>query len=105
MRNEIAAARAVLAQLAEATKGIPIPEKPANDEPADGPSYGLHFTDKPLDNLQRLNFYELQHALYAAWRAFDHTEGDAKAANRSRVLAIYDEYRRRGITKFKTPIL
>jgi hypothetical protein len=28
-----------------------------------------------------------------------------EAANRKRVLAIYDEYRRRGITKFKTPNL
>ena len=28
-----------------------------------------------------------------------------KAANKKRVLAIYDEYRRRGITKFKTPNL
>lgn len=105
VRNEIAATRAVLSELAQATAGIPLPQKPVNDEPADGPSYGLHFTDKPLEDLPRLNFYELQHALYAAWRAFDHSEGDAKSANKSRVLAIYDEYRRRGITQFKTPNL
>jgi len=105
VRNEIAATRAALAELAEATKGIPLPVNHVEDLPADGPAYGLHFTDKPLDNLPRLNFYELQHALYAAWRAYDHTQGDEKAGHRLRVLAIYDEYRRRGITKFKTPVL
>jgi hypothetical protein len=105
VRNEIAATRAVLAELAETTKGIPLPQKSNEDVPADTTEYGLHFTDKPLDNLAKLNFYELQHALYAAWRTFDHTQGDAKAANKKRVLAIYDEYRRRGITKFKTPNL
>jgi hypothetical protein len=54
------------------------------------------------DDLPNLNFYELQHALYAAWRAFDQTQGEEKAANRPRILAIYEEYRRRG-TKFRTP--
>ena len=105
VRNEIAATRAVLAELAGATQGIPLPEKSTEDVPADTGDYGLHFTDKPLDDLTKLNFYELQHALYAAWRAFDHTQDEAKASNRLRVLAIYDEYRRRGITKFKTPNL
>ena len=65
--------------------------------------YGYYFTDKSLDDLGRLNFYELQHALYAAWRAFDKTQGDDKIANRQRVLDIYAEFRRRGLTKFKTP--
>ncbi len=105
VRNEIDATRAVLAELASATAGIPRPEKPANDEPADGPEYGLHFTDKPLDLLPGLNFYELQHALYAAWRAFDNTQGAEKSAHRERVLAIYEEYRRRGITKFRQPAI
>lgn len=105
VRNEIAATRAALGEIAEATRGIPLPEKSANDEPADGPSYGLHFTDKSLEDLSKLNFYELQHALYAAWRAFDHTQGDGKSTHRSRVLAIYAEYRRRGITHFKQPDL
>ncbi|MEI8386573.1 MAG: hypothetical protein WCG76_03140 [Verrucomicrobiota bacterium] len=103
VRNEIAATQAVLAELAGATKGISLPRKPEIDEPADGPAYGLHFTDKNPDDLPNLNFYELQHALYAAWRAFDQTQGEEKAANRPRILAIYEEYRRRGITKFRTP--
>ncbi|GAB4164685.1 MAG: hypothetical protein Fur0032_00850 [Terrimicrobiaceae bacterium] len=103
--NEIAATRTVLAEMAEATKDIPLPPKPEMDQLADNPEYGLHFTDKDTQNLPSLSFYELQHALYAAWRAFDHTQGDAKAANRSRVLAVYEEYRRRGITRFKDPVI
>jgi len=103
--NEIAATRAVLAEMAAATKDIPLPPKAEADQLADSPEYGLHFTDKDLSDLQKLSFYELQHALYAAWRAFDHTDGDAKSANRSRVLAIYEEYRRRGITHFKDPVI
>lgn len=105
VRNEIEASRAVLSELAEATKGILLPVKQVSDEPADGPSYGLHFTDKPEGELGQLNFYELQHTLYAAWRAFDHTQADEKERNKIRVLAVYEEYRRRGITQFKTPKL
>ena len=105
VRNEIAATRAVLALLAEATKDIPLPKVEDADVLADNPAYGLYFTDKKIDDLTKLNFYELQHALYAAWRAFDYTKGDEKAVNKVRVLAVYDEYRRRGITKFKTPNL
>ena len=103
VRNEIAATRDVLAELAEATKDIPLPVVVEEDIRADLPDYGLHFTDKSLDDLPKLNFYELQHALYSAWRAFDYTQGDAKEENKKRALAIYDEYRRRGITQFKTP--
>ncbi|MCX7869417.1 MAG: hypothetical protein N2322_05630, partial [Terrimicrobiaceae bacterium] len=103
--NEIAATRAVLAEIAEATRGISLPEKSAGDAPADTPDYGFYFTDKDLGDLTKLNFYELQHALYAAWRAHDNTRGDAREACRARVLAIYEEYRRRGITQFQTPNL
>ncbi len=103
VRNEIAATRAVLAELAEATKEIPLPETKAFEEPEDEGAYGLHFTDKNTGDLPSLNYYELQHALYAAWRAFDHASQDKKAAAKECVLAIYGEYRNRGITQFKTP--
>lgn len=101
--NEIAATRAVLDELSKATAGIPLPARAQDDEPDDSPEYGLHFTDKDVADLPNLNFYELQHALYAAWRAYDKTTGEAKAANRQRVEAIYAEYRRRGITHFQNP--
>lgn len=103
--NEIPATRAVLDELAEETKDIPMPPKPESDQLADSPEYGLHFTVKILSDLENLSFYELQHALYAAWRAFDHTYGDTKNADRSRVLSNYAEYRRRGITHFKDPLI
>lgn len=100
--NEINAAKAALAELAAATRGIPLPPEPEFEGRADTPDYGFYFTDKSLDDLPRLGFYELQHALYAAWRAYDNTQGAPRAQNRDRILAIYDEYRRRGITKFTT---
>lgn len=102
--NEIAATRGVLAELAEATRGIELPPPPEVDDRADTPEYGLHYTDKNPDDLAGLNFYELQHALYAAWRAYDHTRDAAREANKARVLAIYGEYRNRGITHFKDPV-
>jgi hypothetical protein len=105
VRNEIQATRDVLAELASATEGIPLPPKPDNSMAGDGPEYGLHFTDKDTGDLPRLTFYELQHALYAAYRAYDHTTGDERKNNKAKVEAIYDEYRRRGITRFKTPVL
>ena len=105
VRQEIAATRAVLKELAQATQGIPLPVPEDEDKPADTPEYGLHFTDKCLEDLPRLNFYELQHALYAAWRAYDHTKGSERARHKAMVESIYAEYRRRGITRFRTPVL
>lgn len=100
--NEIAATRAALAELEKATRGM-VPPPAATETSEEDAGYGLHFTDKSLDDLRRLNIYELQHALYAAWRAYDKRPAAAREGERRRVLAIYDEYRRRGITKFRTP--
>lgn len=106
VRTEIEATKAALAECKKAIAGIPLPPPvDLSDVPADTGEYGLHFTDKDISVLPKLTFYELQHALYAAWRAYDHSEGEEKAANKKRVLDIYEEYRRRGITKFKTPVL
>jgi hypothetical protein len=106
VRDEINATKAALTELRSALAGIPLPAEPdLSNVPADTPEYGYYFTDKPLDDLTKLTFYELQHALYAAWRGFDQTTGSDKASFRERVLAIYDEYRRRGITQFTTPKL
>lgn len=103
VKNEIDATRTALATLAKATKKIA--SIPADEEEplADSPEYGLHFTDKDTSILPGLSFYKLQHALYAAWRASDHTTGPQKQANLGRVRAIYDEYRRRGIHDFIDP--
>ena len=67
-----------------------MPEKPVNDQPADGPEYRLHFTDKSLDDLAALNFYELEHALYAAWRSFDQT----RARRRLPLSPAFSQYTR-----------
>lgn len=106
VRGEIDATHAALAELKAAIHGIPLPPEPdLSNVAGDTPEYGFHFTDKDTADLTKLNFYELQHALYAARRAFDHTEGAEREHHKARTLAIYDEYRRRGITKFQTPVL
>lgn len=101
--NEIAATRVVLDEIKDATRGVTPRTSPATAAAVDDEGYGLHFTDKSLDDLRGLNIYELQHALYAAWRAYDGRPAAEREGERRRVLAIYDEYRRRGITKFRTP--
>lgn len=103
VRDEITATRRALERLAAATSPLKAPPPAPPVRNSESAEYGYYFTDKSLDDLGRLNFYELQHALYAAWRAFDKTQGDDKIANRQRVLDIYAEFRRRGLTKFKTP--
>lgn len=104
MLNEIASTKQVLWEIAEATKHISVPPKTKVPELADSPENGLYFRYKNIDGLADLNFYELQHALYAAWRACDHTQGTAKKTNRARVITVYDECRRRGIAKFSSPL-
>ena len=103
VKNEIDTTRAVLQELAEATKGIALPPEDEDMNAGDTGEYGLHYTDKDVSDLPKLTFYELQHSLYAAWRAWDHAIESDKATCKNRIESIYEEYRRRGITKFTTP--
>lgn len=106
VRDEINATKAALAAIREAIKGIPLPPEPdLSLLRADNPEYGYYFTDKDIADLPNLSFYELQHALYAAWRWYDQNTGPERENGKKRVQAIYEEYRRRGITEFKTPVL
>ncbi len=54
-------------------------------------------------NLKRLNWVQLQAALYDAWKQYDTPE--TKDAGRERILEIYDEYKRRGVTNVVVPDL
>ncbi len=106
VRREIEATKSVLAEMRQAIAGIPLPPEPdLSLVRADCPEYGYYITDKDIYDLPRLNFYELQHALYAAWRWYDHHQGEERAKGPERVLAIYEEYRIPGICHFKTPEL
>ena len=53
--------------------------------------------------MNRLTWVELQQALYDAWRVYDTPE--TKDEGRRRILEIYDEYRRRGVTQVVIPDL
>lgn len=103
VRNEIEMTKVALANVKKAIAGIAMPPPPdMSNATDDDPSYGLHFTDKDISDLPKLNFYELQHALYAAWRYYD--KSSDKAGGKARITAIYEEYKRRGITKFRPNI-
>ena len=57
---------------------------------------------QPTD-MSRLTWVQLQQALYDAWKQYDTPE--TKDAGRERIHAVYDEYRRRGVTKVVVPAL
>lgn len=56
--------------------------------------YDYKYTEKDVSNVEKLNFYELQHALYSAYAEFD--EEATREAGRNKIEAIYREYERRG---------
>jgi hypothetical protein len=95
--DEIAATKKALSEIKETIKGVTPPAKP---EEAIAPEwdYGYHYTDKDPFDVKNLNFYELSHALYAAWRMFDHGEGDVKEKGRAWVNSIYKEFERRDMS-------
>ena len=53
--------------------------------------------------MKKLNWVQLQQALYDAWRVYD--TPDTKATGRKQIRAVYAEYRRRGVTKVAMPRL
>ena len=93
VEKEIESARNVLAELKKKVSGARKPAAPP--EPEEEEAYGYRFTEKPLDDLANLNWYELHHALYAAFAERD--KGDA-GSGRRKIEAVYAEYARRGAT-------
>lgn len=57
----------------------------------------------PATPLARLTWVDLQQALYDAWTAYDTPE--TKPRGRERILEVYAEYRRRGVTDVVLPDL
>jgi hypothetical protein len=91
VEKEIESARNVLAELKEKVKGAEKPAAPP--EPEEEDAYGFSFTEKALDDPRTLNWYELHHALYAA---FAERDGGDVYSGRRKIEAIYAEYARRG---------
>jgi hypothetical protein len=96
--DEIAATRRVLAELAEATRGMTLPPAPEIVVPSPHDwRYGFHFTDKPINGLHNLNMYELQHAIYFAHKMVDCSDAQKKAEGRALLVRVFDECDRRGM--------
>jgi hypothetical protein len=95
--DEIDATKKTLTEIDTTLKSIPRPPK-AEEQPGEEWDYGLHFTDKDTDDIKSLNYYELAHALYAAFRMFDAGKGSAKEQGRLKVNAIFEEFEKRGYT-------
>jgi len=100
VENELRLTRETLDLLLEKVRAYPVPPTPP---PADTPggSYGIDYTRKDPGNLGRLNLYELQHALYAAHAARDFPP--TRSDGTSRLLAVYSEFERRGLTPTVQP--
>jgi len=99
--NEMDLAKKALAKLKKAVAGIPLPkEKPYRDDPSRESNYTLHFTDKPMEkpaDVQKLNTYELSHAIYYFHSMWDSKEPKRMARARKMLLAIFAEFDRRGM--------
>jgi len=101
---EIAATQAVLAELADKTKGLePVEagrDRYFSEEDSD---YGFHFTDKDPRDIRRLNNYEIQHAIYHFHKMVD-SKDDAKIKDgKAMLVKIFDELDRRGMKGNRPP--
>jgi len=102
--NEIEQTRVALAALRKAVKGIALPKvRDERGDPDDDWSYGLHFTDKNVEDLRGLNFYELSHAIYYFHRMADSKKADKKSYGLKWLKKCFDEWDRRGVVGVRPP--
>jgi hypothetical protein len=95
--NEINETTKVLAELAKATKGIPLPEKPEMIVPgAKDWRYGFKFTKKDPEDVAHLGGYEIHHAIYYAHKMVDSDDAGKVEHGKKLLKAIFDELDKRG---------
>jgi hypothetical protein len=97
--REIETTKKVLAELIEKTKDVTPPPAEAKDL-ASQPEwvYGYDFTEKDPEIVEKLNLYELQHAIYYFHQMVD--KGDTeerKDYGRKHLKRVFDEFDRRGM--------
>ena len=100
--NEMAKTREVLDEIKELLKDKPKPEVRESDIDSSSISYDYHYTNKDTSIIAKLNFYELSHALYEAFKVFDNGESEIKEAARQKINAIYEEFENRGLSGMVT---
>ncbi len=99
--QEMDRAREALAGLKTAIAGLAMPELvvPAPDE--NDWTYGFPFTEKDLTAVEKLNHYELQHAMYYANKRIDSADAERKQEGLALLQRIYIEWERRGINSVR----
>ncbi len=100
---EIEATRQTLAELKKAVAPLSAELAALRTEREQETNFGytVKFTDKPLDEVRKLNLYELQHAVYVAFGKID--QPDTKAQGLDMLRAIFGEFERRGIKQYVRP--
>jgi hypothetical protein len=96
VENELRQTRAILDELRAKVADLPDPDT-VEAQPRTNEYYDFWFTDKDISQLDRLSLYELQHALYAAWKEYDGQERDSEGSGLRKIESVHAEYRRRGI--------
>lgn len=98
VEEEIRTTQAILAELAEKTKGMKVPVKTETEMVAeDDWHYGFNFTDKDPDNVAKLNNYELQHAVYYFHKMIDSSIPKRQEQGRKKLREVFEELDRRGM--------
>lgn len=104
--DEMEATKKVLAELAEGTKGYPLPPKEETATPIPGDwRYNYHFTDKDPGDVRKLNHYELQHAIYYFHKMLDCSDPVKKAEGKAGLVKVFDELDRRGMKGLRPPAM
>ncbi len=101
VEKEIQATRELLAELKEKTADMPMPEKEEEKKVFASTAYGYFYTEKDPDDVRHLNLYELSHALYAAYKLYDH--GEDKEPGKEKIRKIFEEFKRRGFNNMVVP--
>ena len=106
VEDEIAATKAVLRELADATAGLTAPKADETyDRPEDDGVYGYHYTDKDPYDLKALNLYELQHTIYFFHKMVDAKDSALAAKGREWLVKTFDECDRRGMKGIRPPAI
>ncbi len=104
VENEIEATKKTLAELAALTEGIPVPEKKAEEiwERPDW-DYGFKFTEKDPEIIEKLNNYEIQHAIYHYHKMIDGSDPEKAEYGKKMLVKVFDELDRRRMKGLRPP--
>jgi hypothetical protein len=102
--TEIQATQDALAALKKRVEGMELPPSTARtvDEIPDW-DYNFDFTEKDPTEVEKLNLYELSHAIYYFHKMVDSKDPEKKAHGLKHLPRVFDELDRRGVTGHRPP--